>query len=268
MAGKCFELVSLAAAFVVSACAAEHAQLPESQVEIVGGQVVQAGAREARSAVFFIDRAGNIGCSGVLVGRNQVLSAAHCFSDDSPWYDVHVAFVTDAKDVRFEGEGRNVRRAIRVMRHEGYNGNFGSSRIPPFDVSLVIFEGSIPDGYQIAPILGEDVALKPGQKATLVGFGKTSDNAKDNGTLRKVETFVGKVRGNAKEIEFGPNAGKGACGGDSGGPAYIVENNTLYLLGLTSRGPTNSCMDGQAIYTDVRYFVDWIESHGNFQVQR
>ena len=59
-----------------------------------------------------------------------------------------------------------------------------------------------------------------------------------------------------KELEFGEKAYKSACMGDSGGPAFVRRNNKLVLVGVTSRG--SSRCDSTGIYTDVRYFGDWI----------
>ncbi len=54
--------------------------------------------------------------------------------------------------------------------------------------------------------------------------------------------------------------GKGICGGDSGGPAYMLVNGKLRLFGAASIGLDllgMKCL-GHGTYTDVRYYKSWI----------
>lgn len=248
------------ASFLGFLAACGRPDLDVSQPEIVGGRPVVEGEALAKSAVLFIDHAGDIGCSGVIISKRHILSAGHCFGD-SVWEDAHALFAVSADDARFDGAKTNVRKVLRAQHHEGYQGEFHSPRMPPFDISIVTLTSDIPSGYVPAQIAPDSMEIKKGDVVTLVGFGKTAEDKSDVGILRTVDTFVNKLRRTAKEVEFGPNPGHGACGGDSGGPAFVERNGKLYLLALTSRGLTDNCADGHVVYTDVRYFKDWIESH-------
>ena len=57
-----------------------------------------------------------------------------------------------------------------------------------------------------------------------------------------------------------PEGGKDACQADSGGPLVGVQGETRYLAGIVSWGI--SCARGEypGVYTEVAYFIDWINS--------
>ena len=64
-----------------------------------------------------------------------------------------------------------------------------------------------------------------------------------------------------EEITLDQSQGRGACHGDSGGPAYVKDavSGKNILVGVTSRGtnPQGLC-DRQAIYTGVMGYAQWI----------
>jgi secreted trypsin-like serine protease len=106
-------------------------------------------------------------------------------------------------------------------------------------------------------MLAADDTVVEGETLTLAGFGLTHYMFGSSGTLRKVNTKVKKLLPNVKELEFGENANMSACMGDSGGPAFVLRNKRLALVGVTSRG--SSRCDSTGIYTDVRYFGSWLK---------
>ena len=62
--------------------------------------------------------------------------------------------------------------------------------------------------------------------------------------------------------------GKGACHGDSGGPAYVQDKNgNVFLAGVTSRAdeatdPEGKCI-GKTIYTKVQPYLTWISTESD-----
>ena len=59
--------------------------------------------------------------------------------------------------------------------------------------------------------------------------------------------------------------GTAACQGDSGGPVTQDLDGQSYLLGIVSWGPAHCARDTSSsivpdIFTDVRYFANWIRS--------
>ena len=98
---------------------------------------------------------------------------------------------------------------------------------------------------------------KDGMDIIISGYGVTSQRKRDSGTLRIVETTIGKIDSSNKEFHSSRDD-KGACFGDSGGPVYIKEGGHIKVIGATSRG--SYCDRGDGIYSDVGLHKDWIVS--------
>lgn len=57
------------------------------------------------------------------------------------------------------------------------------------------------------------------------------------------------------------NKFSGSCSGDSGGPAFTVNNGSHELVGLVSFG-SSDCLSGlPSIYTNTMMFKSWIEGY-------
>ena len=107
-------------------------------------------------------------------------------------------------------------------------------------------------------MLSASDALTVGEPLSLAGFGLTRYDGQTTGTLYKVTTKLTAISTVAKELHFGGRPGHSACMGDSGGPAYVMRNNKLALVGVTSRG--SSICDEKGIYTDSRQFRGWLST--------
>ncbi|WP_448566120.1 trypsin-like serine protease [Thalassotalea ganghwensis] len=99
--------------------------------------------------------------------------------------------------------------------------------------------------------------------------GETIDNAKNNGILRKAQNTI--IDANGPLIKFVFNRNKQALplegvsgGGDSGGPAYMIENGQFQLLGISSRPEGQFNNIGEygitEVYSRVSFFKGWVES--------
>lgn len=80
-------------------------------------------------------------------------------------------------------------------------------------------------------------------------------NMSGDGILREAMVTISSLQ----ETEFRTQEknGRGTCAGDSGGPVYIEQAGTWYLLGVTSRGDF-LCNDS-GVYTNVATFGPWIQ---------
>ncbi len=164
------------------------------------------------------------------------------------------------------------------------------------DVAVLRFNGGLPAGFQPAVLAPKLDMIKPTDRVILAGYGITGNKvvtnaqgqpvhdssgnlqykpnqANSSGTLRYVTTTIlgGVVPSNSTrggdDVQFVPNTktteigvdqskGRGACEGDSGGPAYAFVNGKIYLWGITSRGE-KSC-SSYGIYSNALVYAPWI----------
>ena len=227
----------------------------QSDVSIVGGTKVSANDAITASTVALVTSKGKSFCTGSLIGPKLVVTASHCLVD----YDdkLSVAFGTVAKSGSIKPE--NMRAASKFFVHEDYDTDAMDEDVPtnaPNDIALIYLAEEAPRGFKPVSLLSTSDRVAEGETLTLAGFGLTHYLFGSSGTLRKVNTKIKALMPNVKELEFGENANMSACMGDSGGPAFIVRNDKLFLIGVTSRG--SSKCDSTGIYTDVRYFGNWL----------
>ena len=176
-------------------------------------------------------------CTGTLIGPNQILSAAHCIHEGS---QIQIGYGLTGRVV----SGLKV---ILARHHPRWTQG-------PNDVSIIIFEGTLPANMvpvRISPMTG----IPDGSDVLLAGYGVTSENSQDPGTLRQVNARIRQFDGDNKEFAMQEGLGVGSCYGDSGGPAYISKGGALSVIGATSRG--SNCDSGDGIYEDVRQFQGW-----------
>ena len=93
--------------------------------------------------------------------------------------------------------------------------------------------------------------------------------------MRVAENKVDKIEGQWLSFNFSsPDHDaleyEGICGGgDSGSPAYIIENGTTHIIGLSSWQDTEATNWEQGYYGVIDYYTylnhyrEWIESHLN-----
>jgi len=227
-----------------------------SDLSIVGGTKVSANDPITSSTVALVTPGGKSFCTGSLIAPKLVVTASHCLVD----YDdqLTVAFGTVAKNGSIKTE--NLRKASKFFVHEEYNTDAMNEEVPtnaPNDIALIHLEREAPKDFAPVGLLSFDDSVAEGETLTLAGFGLTHFLFGSSGTLRKVDTKVKKLLPEVKELQFGEKANRSACMGDSGGPAFVVRNNKLALVGVTSRG--NSRCNSTGIYTDVRYFGSWLK---------
>lgn len=229
-----------------------------SFADIMGGDDVDAGDPIAHSTVALYQQMGEGGalCTASLITKNIAVTAAHCVEHGID----HMAVITGEK---LESEDRDVLRVVDSQISPGWS----ESRLAgedAGDIALVRFEGKLPKGYGPAHILSKKAELKKGDEVILAGYGITNALKKTGaGTLRKTSVKVAEPEFGKTEILFDQHQGKGACHGDSGGPAFVEVNGKDYLLGVTSRGYPVTAPDDckhQVIYTKVTAYRDWIKS--------
>ncbi len=236
----------------------EHEQ--SSDLHIVNGERVLASDPIVKSTVALVLPSGEQFCTGTLIAPTLVVTAAHCLQDYTET-SLYVALGTVAKNGYYKRE--LIRAAKTISVHGSYNVvamNQDSPTTPPSDIALVRLSEALPVAnaapIEVANLTSTSLAV--GERLILAGYGLTKWYNSSGGVLNKVETKIGKLSNAAKELDFAANAGKSACMGDSGGPAFVVKNQKLLLVGVTSRG--SSRCNATGTYTDIRHYSDWIAS--------
>ena len=148
------------------------------------------------------------------------------------------------------------------MANPGWQGD-DSSGVDQHDIAVIHLNGALPAGYHPATLLSASAsaAIKKGDLTELAGYGITNAQTQDGaGTLREVSVKdLRATRPNRSRP--GPTQGKGACHGDSGGPAFAKVGGELQLWGVTNRGYPDNAPDNckeYAVYTRIEAYADFI----------
>ncbi|MEN0058063.1 MAG: trypsin-like serine protease [Bdellovibrio sp.] len=253
-------LLLLASAFIAG-CGVDQKTFLENTTDdsgIIGGKAVAANTALANSTVALFDLVQGTLCSGTIVGPHLVLTAAHCVNP-STIDGLRVVFSTNVD------KGLSTAVVVRAaMIHPGYDPErYGDTA----DIALVRFQGSLPKGYTPAPLLTDFLSLNEGTDVTVAGYGLNWSwvVSRGSGILRFTSLQVEKLNFSTSELSLSQSAVHSVCSGDSGGPAYILYQGRLHVVGVASRVGSSAkwlmpkCFD-IAIYTRVDFYRDWISS--------
>lgn len=231
---------------------------------IVGGTASSHDFQKENGVVALVIRTddGDDICSGTLISKRIVLTAAHCLETGSSIKGIAVVFSREVEKV----EPHNTRYVIQSQAHKGF-GLPESPQDSMNDIALLKLNQDAPAHVQPARL--PSVVTKvvtPGTLLIQAGFGKTIDQRNEasdtSGTLKHAENIeVLSLSRDKKELHL-KEENQGSCTGDSGGPAFVkTSTGKLIQVGLNSRGTDrNSCI-GVGIYTNVTAHLEWIRKN-------
>lgn len=246
----------------------EAVNLDARSAAIIGGKKIQEDDVIGKSTVALVadiimtdGQRGQGICTGSLLRSNVVLTAAHCIPQGPDVKEASI-YVVFGKDLRKQNEVK-VRLVTDYVIHEKYGrANLGGE--DENDIALLKFSGDLPEGFQLAELLQDDSLVKPSSKVTLAGYGfvwTDGEESYSDNTLRKVDVNVIEHFGNT-EVVLDQSKGRGACHGDSGGPAFLEVEGKQLIWGITSRGGGLDGIDDCSyfsIYTKVNPHLEFIE---------
>ncbi|MET7357647.1 serine protease [Streptomyces sp. NPDC005562] len=205
-------------------------------------------------------------CGASLVTPDTVVTAAHCMVDDAGKpvkpKTLQVAVgrtVLSAKQGRIRdiAKGGVVVHPRYLRGKEAYDVAFLKLAKPVRGISAVPL-----------PTQGTDALIRPGQKATVAGWGNTDtelDHSPDR--LRQVKVPIlshAECRTSYKEYDAKVNfcAGvetKDSCQGDSGGPIFrkVPGRETPILIGVVSYGDGCGAQGAPGVYTSLSSAKLW-----------
>lgn len=215
---------------VVTLCIAFTTPAPA----IVGGETIDGWLGRPTVAVW---QAGRGVCTGVAIGADLVLTAAHCVSSGQavrvgtprlPWTTVH-----------------------ETVAHP----DFVTEKPRVADLALLKLS---------QPLLKETARLAPrpvsvGNRLIVLGYGIADDGKRDMRQRMTTLTMNGLAFGLLQLVDHSTaNGGSGSagCGGDSGGPVFSMRSGVPQLVGIV-QGGTTGCR-GATYVTPISRYSSWI----------
>jgi len=252
------------------------------QTYIVGGEDATGDWPWAARVALDLGNGFENSCSGSLLNREWVLTAAHCFfNEDGEAMDVSTITV----HIGSGPKGTNPTRGADEYRlHSGYDNEANpiGNDIALVHLSTAIEVSSLPslvDDAHFDELLTRD-AMGRDEAVTAIGWGVTDpDNPTVSDTLQQVALdyvpfstcnqswngFLTPVQSSvicAAELNPQDNETENTCLGDSGGPLILGDDPAPYIVGLTSFGSADNCQAGRpTVFNRVLNMVDFVEEN-------
>lgn len=229
--------------------------------KIIGGSDVEQGKYP-----FIVSLQDNYGhrCGGSiynLYDRFQVvLTAGHCVDDLTEDNIDNFKIVANRANLDNQEEGQVRKIGVdSVHIHPRY---VNTKEALEYDIALLFLqeriEGIVPVNL---PTLGTDALIKPGQEATVAGWGTTSlESSNFPKQLQEVKVpflshdeckiSYGKLYNKFTNICAGVS-GVGICWGDSGGPLFREIEGRIYQVGIVSFGDKCGGQGSPGVYTNL-----------------
>ncbi len=208
-----------------------------------------------------------VGCSGTLIAPDTVLTAGHCVSQQIIGNrQLGFALGTDLTTVPAS--------AVHVEATRIPHPNFSPQSLAnglsntTYDIALLKLAQPITDVAPAKVVRASDASLvHDASTVRIVGYGVTSNNGNDIGTMRTATTLLGTVIDG--EMIVGVPGMPQKCNGDSGGPTFLDVEDTCTtvprVIGLTSRAQDQQAnCDKPGIDTRVSYHLDWLATQVDF----
>ncbi|MGW0828085.1 S1 family serine peptidase [Streptomyces sp. NPDC002845] len=191
-------------------------------------------------------------CGGSLLDSFVVMTAAHCVEDAKP-KQIETVVGRTVLSKKKQGQLRNVSEIVVHPRYA--KGEFA------YDVAFLVLKKPVNGKAPVnLPTAGTDALIRPGAKATVIGWGNTNTEVPsfpDRIHAVKVP-IVSHIECKAAYPEYDKKVnmcagveGKDSCQGDSGGPIFrkLKGRQGVFQLGIVSYG--NGCAEQGApgVYT-------------------
>jgi hypothetical protein len=209
----------------------------EQRLPIMGGQPDAREEHQAIAYLMFEDLVGRAYCTGTLITRRVVLTAAHCCEVIKPVTAVGVGFGDRIETVSWVPISGYVIHPL-----------FGEIDRNDNDICLILLGRNPPPEVVPIPYLPSDLGVTPGDigdDLEFVGYGLDENDI--SGVRRSMRNQIDYLCTEKLGCILGPEQFYGSyatlchdqdpgaqCPGDSGGPALIVRDGQEYVAGVAS----------------------------------
>lgn len=237
-------LKSISLSIALLSIAACSPNLAKNDRAVLGGENARANSLVAKSTVALGMKSDDTFapfCTGTIVSTNLILTATHCLAQFEGDYSEIVLYFGNSLDNYSHELERTIEQGSINPNYKVILDSVEDFITGVNDVALIKINGVIPDTSTPASIIDENLKLNNDSILTLAGWGVTDDQEGDTpSVLQYADVTLKKYW--ATHLITNQTEGKGACAGDSGGPAYIRQNDQLVVVGAT-RGPHMPAFD-------------------------
>jgi hypothetical protein len=227
-------LIAIFLATIVPLTIPREACSQDVHAKLLGGiyAPTAAGARVAFIVV------GDSLCTGTLVGKNLVLTAAHCVYDEGDPSN-YLVFVDGS------------RKAVASAWYDsGFDPNLSIPEARPYDLAMIVLAQDATKKAPIPVLVGR--RPKARERLFIAGYGLSERDIRRMKTYKK-QFKIGEIQLKATDGEVLYSTHRptrsSLCGGDSGGPAVKMHGNHIAVVGVASTG-TNTSRDGRCYLDD------------------
>lgn len=201
-------------------------------------------------------------CGGSLIGREVILTAAHCV--DGGTLPGQVDVVAGSIDL---ARGERIRVA-RIDVHPDWNPSTHDNDLALLRLARPTDAGRVDP---VTPAIAQQFG-QPRASVRVTGWGRTATSGSTVSRLQTVDVpivstpdcndpvaYRGLVTGNMLCAGF-EAGGRDSCQGDSGGPLTVAHGGRRSLIGIVSWGEGCARRNKYGVYTRVANYGPWIAS--------